>query len=353
MRPGRWALFSLLVVAAGLAYPPRAASAQADAITLERFHEQLALRWAPIHYQDVDRTSEDALDGKSDFVTAIDYDGDWISRNNWENLPSHPARAVAYWSVVSTDTHWYIVYAFFHPRDWCDWPGCGLVDKHENDFEGQLLIIRRPARFGPREYGRLQGIITVFHTDFYAYTPQGGARCALPASPLRSGGEDIDGALSCRVHDGVLRHVTAQEAKGHGMKAWPCIDIHGGDGVVYYPSLTASEAPDGPNDRNVTYRLVSFFAPGGVWARRNDPRTFAEFGVLAGNEGLDNRAAMPWRWNDKNDGPALPGGEMAMDPAKLARIYFTGETFSGTYLFHPYRALQRPDPAYEAWLRDN
>jgi hypothetical protein len=47
---------------------------------------------------------------------------------------------------------------------------------------------------------------------------------------------------------------------------------------VYYPSPTVSEAPDDPNDRDVRYRLVSFFAPGGVWARRNDPRTFAEFG---------------------------------------------------------------------------
>lgn len=352
MRPTLRHLIALTVAATCLVPPPGFVSAQAQpAITLERFHEQLAYRWAPIHYQDVDRTGADALGGRSDFVTAIDYDGDWIGRNNWENLPSHPARAVAYWSVVSTDTHWYIVYAFFHPRDWCDWPGCGLIDKHENDFEGQLVIVRRPAAFAPREYGRLQGIITIFHTDFSAYTPQGGTQCALPASPLRDGGEDVDGALSCRVHDGVLRHVTAQEAKGHGMKAWPYLDIRGGDGVVYYPSLTESGEPAGPNDRNVAYRLVSFFAPGGVWARRNDPRTFAEFGVMAGNEGLDNRAAMPWRWNDKNDGPDLPGGEMAMDPAKLARIYFSGETFSGNYLFHPYRGLARSDPAYEAWLR--
>src|SRR5688572_28634242 len=45
----------------------------------------LALRWAPVHYQDVDPTGSHALGGASDFITRVDFDGDLNGRNNWDN----------------------------------------------------------------------------------------------------------------------------------------------------------------------------------------------------------------------------------------------------------------------------
>jgi hypothetical protein len=39
--------------------------------------------------------------------------------------------------------------------------------------------------------------------------------------------------------------VTAQQAKGHGLKAQPYYDING-DGIIYYPSSTAAEVPSNP-----------------------------------------------------------------------------------------------------------
>src|SRR5262245_25780440 len=45
----------------------------------------LALRWAPVHYQDVDQTGSHALGGTADYITRIDFDGDWNARNNWDN----------------------------------------------------------------------------------------------------------------------------------------------------------------------------------------------------------------------------------------------------------------------------
>ena len=74
------------------------------------------------HYQDVDQTGNDALGGKSDYLTSINYDGEWRTDNNWESLENTPAIAYAYYSVVSTNTHWFIIYAFYHPRDWADHP---------------------------------------------------------------------------------------------------------------------------------------------------------------------------------------------------------------------------------------
>ena len=50
------------------------------------FYENLALRWAPVHYQYVCEQGKDGLKGKADYLTAVDYDGDWDMNNNWENF---------------------------------------------------------------------------------------------------------------------------------------------------------------------------------------------------------------------------------------------------------------------------
>lgn len=100
-------------------------------------------------------------------------------RDNWDNLNRYRLRARGYYSVVETRTHWFILYAFYHPRDWDK----GFEGEHENDLEGALAIVRK----GSSRYGRLEGMVMVFHKDFFSYVPEG--------SPLRSGGEDIDGEL--------------------------------------------------------------------------------------------------------------------------------------------------------------
>jgi len=83
---------------------------------------QLALRWAPVHYQDVDQTGGHALGGAADYLAAYDFDGNLDGRDNWDHAgnAAFPLRATAYYSVVETSTHWFVVYLFFHPRDWSD-----------------------------------------------------------------------------------------------------------------------------------------------------------------------------------------------------------------------------------------
>ena len=75
---------------------------------------ELALRWAPIHYQDVDTTGSHALAGKADFITRYDFDGNLNGRDNWDNAGRNTS-AAAYYSVSETSTHWYLTYFFFHP----------------------------------------------------------------------------------------------------------------------------------------------------------------------------------------------------------------------------------------------
>jgi hypothetical protein len=280
----------------------------------------LAYRWAPVHYQDTDDTDADA-----DYLTAVDYDGDWNAKNNWENQDDDLGRlrATVYYSVVETGTHWYIVYSFFHPRDWVDYPDFGL-DTHENDMEGAMAIVRKDGS----AYGKLEGMVTVFHTNFYSFTPAG--------SPLTDGEENIDGQLRMVTYDGALHPATFQEAKGHGLKAWNGGEFPGGDGVIYYPDRSVAEVPEHGNDRHVKYRLVNTFEAGGLWDHRSDSQTFASWGTFAGDNGKDNAANAAWGWDDKDDSVAR--GAMATDPARLTDSYFNGlGQFSTDYVKNAYR----------------
>jgi hypothetical protein len=290
----------------------------------------LALRWAPIHYQDVDATGSHALGGRSDYLTKVDFDGNLTGRDNWDHAGTSTA-AYAYYDVVETSTHWYLTYLFFHPRDWTDTPL--FETEHENDGEGLTLAVEKDGS----AYGVLRGAVTVAHTDFYSYTPSG--------SSWTNGRETIDGTLQTQSspHDSFRHPVTAQEPQGHGLKAWPQVTING-DGIVYYPS-TVAESPSSGNDRDVQYRLVDIFASGGLWAQRANTGLFASLGTFAGDDSGDcgvgtwdctlNSANAPWGWDDGND---LPGrGEIATDPAKLAAEYFTVPGgLARAYTYNPY-----------------
>ncbi|MCP3137912.1 hypothetical protein [Pyxidicoccus xibeiensis] len=308
-------------------------SALAGGPSSTAFRAALAKRWAPIHYQDVDVTGSHSLSGRSDYLTRVDFDGDWSGTNNWENTASRPLTAHAYHSLVETSTHWYLVYTFFHPRDWSD----NIFDsEHENDGEGVMLVVERNGT----EYGALIGAVTVAHKDFFSFVPDG--------SPVGSGSENLDGKLSMALFEGVQHPITAQEAKGHGLKAWPAYDIVG-DGVKYFPSLSTAEEPSSPSDSDVRYKLVDIYGSEGLWPRRSLTTLFASEGTFRGDTsggcGLvagqcgTNSANAPWGWDDQNDGPILRG-ELATDPAKLAAYYFSPSSrFSTTYTFNPFKGI--------------
>lgn len=294
----------------------------------------LALYHAPIHYQDTDSTKYSA-----DYITRFDYDSDWRGTNNWDNLFQVPLSSHGYYSVAETCTHWFITYSFYHPQDWTDIP---FDQEHENDLEGLLTIVRKDGS----AFGKLEGVVTVFHNDFYSYTPTG--------SPLRNGAESIDGTLTMNSYSGSLHPLTTQEAKGHGLKAWPDAGNFKGasneDGIIYYPSQTTAELPASGNDRDVEYQLVDVFAEAGMWQHQlneaslssSSALTFASWGTFKGDSSggcgsgtptcSTNSANTPWGWDDSNDG-AVYKGEMALDPAHLTDAYFNGlGTFDTAYI---------------------
>ncbi len=330
----------------------------------QSFNLELAYRWAPIYYQDT------ASKGVADYLTAIDYDGTWQTNNNWDNLGKFPLRGYAYYSVVETSSHWYVLYAYYHPRDWATNLPTGrdnLLNEHENDTEGVLSIIRKDGR----KFGTLEGMITYAHFDFYSFTPKG--------SSLKKGKETIDGTLYTSRHNGQQHPLIASEAYGHGIEAWPKVgltnkkikwgipvkiklsntmDFKGGDGVVYYPSNPHDQFPDipiGKNDRFVSYALIDIFGEHGFWNQRSNKQTFVDGVRFVGNKSgscggskydiqtcSTNVDTAPWGWDDIDD--YVKAGEIATNPVKITDSYFNGlGKFSKSYISNPYSGIvQKP-----------
>ncbi|MBF02983.1 MAG: hypothetical protein CMP76_06770 [Flavobacterium sp.] len=289
------------------------------------FYDNLVLRWAPVHHQDVDNAGCGSMNGRGDYITKINFDNDWNSSNNWNNIEpnrGYQPTAHCYYSVVETHTHFFIIYAFFHPRDWTNICFFG-IDYHENDLEGQLSIIKKST--ANNGYGEFQGMVTVAHSDFYSFIPSG--------SPLQANQESIDGSVSYENYNNELHPVTAQESKGHGLKAWPAYKIIG-DGIKYYPSLTTAEVPSNNDDRNVKYKLVNIFEANGFWERRFNTAFLNNAKSFPSTQGSGN-ANTPWNWDDKDDAPGA--GELATNPAQLVNNYFKNlGNFSMTYTLNPY-----------------
>jgi hypothetical protein len=291
------------------------------------FCEHLALRWAPVHIQYVCKNGMDGLKGKSDYITAVNFDGDWNMDNNWENLSkdSFQLKAHAYYSVVQTSTHWFINYAFFHPRDWSNKFIVKYFDTHENDMEGQLTIIERPAVQCDTCFGQFLGMITVFHAGFYPFSN------VLPQN------NKIVKPLDFYSLNGKSHPVTCQQSRGHGLKAHPAFIEKNHPSIFYFPTLHDAQIPGGNDDKYVSYKLVNIFESNGLWEHRNDLLAFVSTtGGFAGTYGGKYKAKPPWVWNSALDDKMMRGGEHATDPVRLAKWYFNIKDCSNKYEFNQY-----------------
>jgi hypothetical protein len=293
----------------------------------DSFNLQLAYRWAPIHYQDTDNTN-----AKADYISKFDYDGNFFGNDNWDNLDKGNLSAYAYYSVVETSTHWFIIYMFYHPRDWTD----GSFDnEHENDAEGLLTIIKK----GATTYGSFVAMFTTPHGGINSYVPQ---NSTLTRNNSVFSGSNFNGKVSFKNYDGALHPTTVQHAKSHAIYAFPSGDFSGKpneDGIIYYPSKTLSELPSSGNDRNVKYQLINIF-DFNLWtlqlfesAQTSSHNTYHTWGSFIGDKTggcgngstvlcTTNAASPPWGWAFSNYEKYR--GLLALDPAKTVNDYFKG-----------------------------
>ena len=299
-------------------------SAMADGVIT---HEEIAIHYAPRIDQAVNVLLSHG--GRGDFITAVDYDGDWSCLNNWENLTRGDLGAVVYYSVQETDTHYFIGYYFYHPRDDAEiW-----LDRHENDFEGIMLAVPKPADgYLPPEYMYTQG-----HGNVYFYTPAAPESVHMLEGSRHGGSMRLDGD---RVHiyitpNGTLKNCghSVESAAGHSTY-WSV----GESGVRYYYGGVAQTPAtwNGAFGENLcSYDLRPLQE---LWAFRNGPYdgtgVFGSYGAFDGEDYGEDRANPPWGWRNKTVYGF--GGSFLSDPAWTINHAIAGTALSADYTVNPY-----------------
>jgi hypothetical protein len=281
-------------------------------------YEELARRYAPIIYQG---TATD-----QDYITAVDFDGDWLSNNNWENQPSGDLSAHVYYSVIETETHWFVFYSLFHPRDYTDDPCEKSEGCHENDMESIQMIVRKDGS----SFGRLQAMQTLAHGYIYLY----------PADDSVSKGF-LEPVANVRMEEGPP--VVFVETYGHGIYGKKIILV---PHTTIYRVGNEAQTPEELGDKDVSYRLVPIYDT--LWQRRGEigpGKTFDQPFDYRGQtlgysfDGEDwgqDKANSPWGYNQAT-GNTLARGDWFLDPAKALLFHATFEgDFSTQYLYNPY-----------------
>ena len=285
--------------------------------------EEIAVHYAPEVHAAVNVLI--SASGKGDFITGVDFDGDQTARNNWENMPSSPLAAVVYWSVQETDTHYYVGYDFYHPRDDAEiW-----LDKHENDLEGILLAVPK----GEGTFLPPQCLYTQGHGGVWFW----GEGLSMTEGSRYGGALALDGdrPVIYIAPNGTLSHAghSIESDAGHSLY-WSV----GNSGIRYYHGGEA-QVPrtfKGAWERNpCSYRLEPLLT---LWSLRNGPygegAVFASYGAFDGDNYRPNAANPPWAWRNKTRFGF--GGSFLSDPAWTFSRAVEGLALSPGYLQNPY-----------------
>ena len=98
-------------------------------------YQSLAEKFAPVLYQETYQP-----DPKFDYLTAVDFDGDWVAENNVENAKSATSFSpLVYYSVTETKSHFFITYMFFYPHRYAE----SESNRFGNDVSGTVVIVRK------------------------------------------------------------------------------------------------------------------------------------------------------------------------------------------------------------------
>jgi hypothetical protein len=329
--------------------------------------KQIASQFAPVIYQGL------ADQPRFDYITNFDFDGDWKGDNNWVNSGNkrYPLRGYVYYSVIETATHYFVHYAFFHPRDYKGGLGkstlldvlikegvrragkdpTGLADdvalSHENDLEGALVVAEK--RGAELRDAAVQYVETMAHNRYLKYV----------VADANSAGEPIQ-----MKEQHPLLFV---EPKGHGAERYlgqreqlkKSIK-----GVLVYSYTGGADDPEKLRGEAVGYDLLSVYETLWQQAQAGENDTFGEVleykpltiatqqldgttisleqqlgklgAAFRGTIGFKNKARPPWGWFDSTE-KDRPLGEWFFDPAGvIARHFSLPQTFVQAYVYHPY-----------------
>jgi hypothetical protein len=261
-----------------------------------------------------------------DYLTAADFDGDWIGNNNWENQPSGDLSAFVYYSVIETGTHWYLFYSLYHPRDYTDDPCEKSEGCHENDMESLEVVVAKDGS----AFGNPLALLTLAHNNIHLYGID---------SAVRKGALRVEASVT--MEDG--HPVVWVETYGHGIYGGPQIMV---PGVVHYRAGDKAEIPEGIKDDDVRYELVSIYDT--LWQHRDEIGEGLAFdqpfdyrgrvlpASFDGENWGEDKANPPWGYNQEI-GRTLLRGDFFLDPAKAVEYFanLPGE-LSKEYVHNPF-----------------
>jgi hypothetical protein len=315
-------------------------------------------RWAPVIYHDTGSFWQ------ADVPTTVDYDGNWMGRDNASNLVMRPSIAAnVYYSVVVTRTHYLVGYYLYHAKDTTPWHKGG----HEHDMEGALLAIDRKRH-------ELDVVLTNVHGRYVPYLRKHDMQ--RPAIRRRSGdyGDDIEIltmlkgefpaptlalGVEAETHAVWGRWNTRCVLGGAGTGGGGCDASHGGDGLclVYAgraDQISRADIQQYPRWKKRSYALCDIRE---LWARavrpemppnpastcgQSEPQaTFAcqsqhPWDVL--NASGEDKGDMPWVWGTSGViDHACRGANWALDPAAILSDWFAWDAFSLGYDINLFR----------------
>jgi hypothetical protein len=277
--------------------------------------------------------------------------------------------------VKETATHFYVHYAFFHPRDYKgDVVTSTLLDSvlrqtlprigkdptgraedvalsHENDLEGCLIVAAKNGNDLNR--AQVQYVEAMAHNAYLKYYAPGvnssvgdpiemiGARPRLYIEPKGHGVVRYTGDAT-QLHQkvkGVLVYNYAGRADEPDAQATTA----GYDLVSIYETLW-QRAQKGANE---TFGETMDYATRAIQRESRDPKSsqnvgqveqaFGQVGsAFLGKMGFQNKARPPWAWYDDSERDR-PRGEWFFDPASvIARHFKLGTEWATTYSYNPY-----------------
>jgi len=290
---------------------------------------RLSEHYSPIYIQSTASTQ--------DYITSVDFDGNLIGIDNWENQPLFPQKASVYYSIKETETHYFISYGFYHPRDWlndCDnhpvYENC-----HEHDSEQILLIVEKDGT----DYGKLLSMETQAHFFFFVY---------IDYPWFEEGGFSGTGIYKNYSIEKEESHpIVYSEAFGHGIYGNRADIIETFEGYVptIYEFNGVSESPSQGQER-VSYSLISIYDT--LWKYKDNVELFScpfEYrghnlmGCFRGDTYEAGGADTFWASKFMQDGGRLRQGDWFLDPAKAVSLHQgipPGKGYSLEYLYNPY-----------------
>lgn len=237
---------------------------------------QLAEKWAPYIYQGIKDATNTAW--RSDIPSTVDFDGDFRSANNKDNLNrgNIDYRAHVYYHVTSSKTHHFLYYILYYPTRTIFESNSGKDEVYEHDMTGAVFVIDR----GADQLVFVEGVRVETNTD------------QLISYALRGSGYDPPGELIRRKFDANTLEDTSHypmyiPAERHEACNWhdeqprppldlckhPQADFPGGkaNGVILKPGMPQA-LPEATTDANgykqMTYALVPFAST--FWLRRSE-----------------------------------------------------------------------------------